>query len=77
MGNNVSLSVYLSVCLMVVCIFECIQECVEQRKKFIHYIKIHVPWETLSVYAEYLLLRAPLQVCDFNRYRPSYHDDIE
>ena len=26
-----------------------IQECVEQRKKFIHYIKIHVPWETLSV----------------------------
>ena len=35
----------------------------EQKKKFIHYIKIHVPWETLSVYAEYLLLRAPLQVC--------------
>ena len=38
------------------------QEFVEQKKKLIRYVKLHVPWETLSVYAEYLLLRAPLQV---------------
>ena len=40
-----------------------VQECVRKKKKQIHYIKIHVPWETLSAYAELLLLRAPIQVC--------------
>jgi len=40
-----------------------VQECVPKKKKQIHYIKIHVPWETLSAYAELLLLRAPIQVC--------------
>jgi len=38
------------------------QECVEQHDKRIYYTKLHVPWETLSVFADYLSLRAPLQV---------------
>ena len=40
-----------------------VQECVTHKKKKTHFVKIHVPWRTLSVYAEYLLLRAPLKVC--------------
>ena len=44
------------------CCTLCAQERVEQKRKLIRYVKIHVPWETLSVYAEYLLLRAPIQV---------------
>jgi len=35
---------------------------VEQKQKTIHYIKLHIPWNTLSANAEYLQLRAPLQV---------------
>ena len=38
-----------------------VQEVVKQ-KQMIYYVKIHVPWEVLSVYAELLSLRAPLQV---------------
>lgn len=37
------------------------EESVENPKKMIYYIKLHIPWDILCIFAEDLLLRTPLQ----------------